>query len=202
MLKILIDLIKLFLEFPVFRRLLVVFLLPNVLVFGFAEIGIDNNKNFLWYNLVGPYWFLEKAVVCVLFLLLAATILAPIFQKISVVTFNFIAEAFARYKKHKENKEYEEFISTIATRAAQMQPVKAHSEMNSEEQAAYNKEKKELENKWNKETADIRAAKKDRLRQQRKEDRLKNPKKKRKPKPISPDDAKNKALRDITGRGA
>jgi hypothetical protein len=56
------------------KRLCVAGLLPNVLVWGFWSIGIDNNYNLLWRLIVGPYWYLEKTLVIILGLCLLAFI--------------------------------------------------------------------------------------------------------------------------------
>lgn len=49
-----------------FKRTIVVFLMPNILVWGFWMSGIDNNHHFLWRGLIGPYWFLEQVVFGIL----------------------------------------------------------------------------------------------------------------------------------------
>ncbi len=59
MIEIIFDLMKELLKIQIFQRLIVVLFLPNILVWGFAEIGIDNKYNFLWTHFVGPYWSIE-----------------------------------------------------------------------------------------------------------------------------------------------
>lgn len=59
MIEIIFDLMKELLKIQIFQRLIVVLLLPNLLVWGFAEVGIDNKYNFLWTHFVGPYWSIE-----------------------------------------------------------------------------------------------------------------------------------------------
>ena len=59
MIEIIFDLMKELLEIQIFQRLIVVLFLPNILVWGFAEVGIDNKYNFLWNHFVGPYWSIE-----------------------------------------------------------------------------------------------------------------------------------------------
>ncbi len=59
---------------PILQRLLVVSLLPNVLVLGFTISEINTNSNFLWRNLIGPYWFIEKIVLITLALVVVGDI--------------------------------------------------------------------------------------------------------------------------------
>ena len=46
-----------------FKRLAVLALLPNVLVWGFNEVGIATDRHPLWRYLVGPYWHAEVFLV-------------------------------------------------------------------------------------------------------------------------------------------
>lgn len=66
MIEVVFDIVKEILKVEFFRRCIVILILPNVLVWGFAEVGIDNEYNFLWSFFINPYWeietFLFKAV--------------------------------------------------------------------------------------------------------------------------------------------
>jgi ABC-type multidrug transport system fused ATPase/permease subunit len=53
-------------------KLVIVLLLPNVLVWGFWEVGINNNSNPLWLILVGPYWHIETYLVFAAMAIIAA----------------------------------------------------------------------------------------------------------------------------------
>ena len=46
-----------------FKRLAFIALVPNVLVWGFNEIGIATDRHPLWRYLVGPYWHAEVFLV-------------------------------------------------------------------------------------------------------------------------------------------
>jgi hypothetical protein len=82
------------------KRLIVVALLPNVLVWGFFEQGINHNSNPLWRFLVGPYWQLE------VFLFYA--VLAVIGLAAAVVLFGAIVTAaeylWTGYQKWQDKK--------------------------------------------------------------------------------------------------
>ena len=67
MIEVVFDILKEILKVEFFRRCIVILLLPNILVWGFAEVGIDNKYNFLWSFFINPYWELECFLFKIIF---------------------------------------------------------------------------------------------------------------------------------------
>jgi hypothetical protein len=67
MFEFLFEITKSILQISFVRRLIIVLFLPNVLVWGFNEVGIANKRNFLWNSFVGPYWAAEVFIFKVVF---------------------------------------------------------------------------------------------------------------------------------------
>lgn len=42
-----------------FRRLVLISLLPNIFVWGFSEVGINTKNNYIWVHFLAPYWDIE-----------------------------------------------------------------------------------------------------------------------------------------------
>lgn len=98
------GILKDLLKISVFRRLIVVSLIPNVLVLGFAMSGISNKNNFLWASLIGPYWWLEKTVVAFTFYAAMFTVAFKIGQWFFVVLQNSQnEESSAKFAVEQEN---------------------------------------------------------------------------------------------------
>jgi hypothetical protein len=54
-----IELIQACFSDSLFRRLIFLSLLPNLFVWGFSEVGINSQSNYIWVHLLEPYWNIE-----------------------------------------------------------------------------------------------------------------------------------------------
>ena len=156
MIEIIFDVVKEILKIQFFQRLIVVFLLPNILVWGFAEVGIDNKHNFLWTHFVGPYWSFEVFLFKVVF-----------YGGIAALAYSTITFIFRLWREIQN--------SEPAPRTHQPSG------------QFYNEDKPQAQTS-SPVIAPVRAAPQPTPIQEQK--------------PISPEEAKRRALREITGRGA
>jgi signal transduction histidine kinase len=125
------------------QRLLLVALMPNVLVWGFWEIGIDNSRNPLWFGLIGPYWFLEKMLVAfalsgvVLFLLWKALqFVPPIIDSLIRLQQEWRATKSAAYFEHENKRMLAELTAESQARQAAFKalPIEEQREIERERQ--------------------------------------------------------------------
>lgn len=204
MTEVIFDFIKDILKVPVLRRLLVVLFLPNVLVWGFAEVGIDNQYNPMWVALVGPYWWIEKTIFKFIFCAATvATIFLIVFRVARVVRQSLIWSVSGPEQPEQKFIALELKSNLKKSYEILVQQQQTFDNLPSSEQLEIKKQQAAesllLKAQWEKETAHIIKAKD----QRGKEDEAQHssvagnhaP-------PVSPEDAKRKALRDITGRGA
>jgi hypothetical protein len=204
MIEVIFDFVKDILKISVLRRLLVVLFLPNVLVWGFGQIGIDNQYNPVWVALVGPYWWLEKTIFKIIFW--TAAIAVVVLIVIQIV--RFVGQCLASPAPPPTEPEHKitvlepigPFHAAYEVYQRQQQafqalPLSEQLEIKKQQTA----ESLLLTAQWEKETAHIIEAKE----RQRKEDEALLSRVSGNHAPAaSPEDAKRKALRDITGRGA
>lgn len=182
-----------------FQRLLVVALLPNILVWGFCEVGIDNDRNPLWFGLIGPYWRLEKLLGLTL-LLVAGGFLLWIGLQLVLATIvkstedsqGSLSEVNYRREQTRKREEFE---------AEEWAKAKAYQALPKEEQDRINRERLEqvdlrwqqhmleCENKKLQQLAEDQWIRKEREAEIARRQTIQN----------SPDYQRRKALRDFTG---
>lgn len=173
---------------PILQRLLVVLLLPNVLIIGFTVSEIDNNSNFLWRSLVGPYWYIEKLTIIILGVVVAGAALHDLL-------------AFFKAILQLENERYLSENNYAITKTENNAKLKADND--AIDHADYLKMKSdewevhvarcEARKKAQRELEERVAIEKSKTTEQGKYDR---------PSDLNPIIVKSDALRDITGRGA
>ena len=205
MIELLFDFVRDILKIPVLRRLLVVLFLPNILVWGFVEVGIDNHNNSIWVALVGPYWWLEKTIFK--FLFWTAAIAVVVLIAIHIV--RFVGQYLAASAHSIDKPEHKPTILEPVGTCLQLSEVylrqqqQAFGDLPLADQLEIKKQQAAegllLKAQWEKETAHIIEAKE---RRRKEDEALRFSVAGNHVPAASPEDAKRKALRDITGRGA
>ncbi|MEI7973258.1 MAG: hypothetical protein WCH11_02705 [Bdellovibrio sp.] len=206
MIEVILDFARNILKVPVLRRLIVVLFLPNVLVWGFVEVGIDNKYNPMWLALVGPYWWLEKIIFKFAFwgatsavVILVFARLVSILGKVATPVAPPAAESEQKVTilKSDPNAYFDKAYEILLQQQQAFKALPLSEQLEIKKQQAA--ESILLKAQWEKETAHIIKAKE--LRRNEKESELLRTRGNHTP-PASPEDAKRNALRDITGRGA
>lgn len=104
------------------KRLLVPFVRPNFLVWGFWVQGIDNDRHFLWRILIGPYWHFE--------LFLLGTIGFGTFALVVWKTWNHFSQTCHDYEQAQESKQPSEDESKKYYERVRADAAKAREEFN------------------------------------------------------------------------
>lgn len=206
MTEVIFDFVKDILKIPVLRRLLVVLFLPNILVWGFGQVGIDNKYNPVWVALVGPYWWLEKILFKFAFWTAAIAVVVLILIQIMRFVRHRLTSAAptSEVPEHKvtilepdPNANFENAYEILLRQQQAFDAMPLNEQLEFKRRQAA--ESLLLKAQWEKETAHIIKAKE--LRRKEEEAELLRNSGNHSP-PASPEDAKRNALRDITGRGA